>query len=874
MSTPKKRSISASLLTTPSWIKKYPVVIIPLIVVAFYLVFPKKLVDLVIKLLTIPIFQSVSESNLFLDSLLILASLYAILRYIAAAVIGKRLSFVERFCVFSYTFIYIGIKLFSNNAFVYTRFSLPTLSDLALLDATLIPAIGIAFYYVILSWIKLQKKPTDKTNEMYSDTPIILTEKNDLFKRLQLVDQLISIIKRAPTDDQSFSIGLSGKWGSGKTTLLKTLSDRLNSDDCIIQLEFNPWLNTSTESLTRNFFKALASKLSFYDANLKSQLLKYGKQLLATVDSPYLSVVKSLSSIVFETDVDLMAQHGQISDSLRRLGKKVVVFIDDIDRLTKEEIKEVLRTIRNTANFPNTVFITAYDKSYLLKTADIPAHYLEKIFQLEQAMPLFPITTNYRDYLFEELKKFASEEHQQIIDSIKDPASKGTFFVAEIVPPISTYVSSFRDVNRFMNLFIISYDRIKNDIYFPDFLATIILRLKYPGVYALLYYSKYSFLQPSEETQFFEPSSGMLHLKSIKGGISRFQDSVLYGYLAGRQSEYGLSTDDLNAVTALLYVIFGMQAAQAGLHSERRTMEKNYLSIAYLSNFDRYFDYLMEGRLDEISFRELLKQPLPEIKEKIDEWNKDNAIADDLQMKLSHYNTFDTFDTFQKIILAIVYYANLPIVKNPGFKNSFNFGNFINKFQAQLQSTSQDLLARFFATLFSPERINNEWSYIHDLCDNIVENRLKDVPLPNIDLALLVASSLDDTVTIITNYSPETVKFIRKTQKLLSHFNSNTEATLKLDATRSKFKEIIKCNLKNFLESVINVQHPIGIFDVDISAINAIFSDIPSFEDFLRSVDQDDPWLAEFQDFLTAFLTPKNANPLTPIEFSFTHLKP
>jgi len=47
----------------------------------------------------------------------------------------------------------------------------------------------------------------------------------------------------------------------------------------------------------------------------------------------------------------------EINDSLKKINKKIVIFIDDLDRLDKEEVVEVIRLIRNTANFHNTFFV-------------------------------------------------------------------------------------------------------------------------------------------------------------------------------------------------------------------------------------------------------------------------------------------------------------------------------------------------------------------------------------------------------------------------------------------------------------------------------------------------------------------------------------
>lgn len=81
-----------------------------------------------------------------------------------------------------------------------------------------------------------------------------------------------------------------------------------------------------------------------------------------------------------------------LSDKFLRLSRPVVVFIDDIDRLEREEVFEVLRLIRNTADLNNTIYLVAYDKEYVTtvleeKNIKDAASYLEKIFPVEVHLP-------------------------------------------------------------------------------------------------------------------------------------------------------------------------------------------------------------------------------------------------------------------------------------------------------------------------------------------------------------------------------------------------------------------------------------------------------------------------------------------------------
>lgn len=73
-------------------------------------------------------------------------------------------------------------------------------------------------------------------------------------------------------------------------------------------------------------------------------------------------MVKSLGIIHINDATD---SREKIQKAVAALNKKIVILIDDLDRLTGEEILEVLKLINKNASFQNTVFVTAYDKQYV-----------------------------------------------------------------------------------------------------------------------------------------------------------------------------------------------------------------------------------------------------------------------------------------------------------------------------------------------------------------------------------------------------------------------------------------------------------------------------------------------------------------------------
>lgn len=97
--------------------------------------------------------------------------------------------------------------------------------------------------------------------------------------------------------------------------------------------------------------------------------------------------------MIFPTKTESLYEKKQnLSEKLKALPYPIVVLIDDIDRLEREEIFEVLRLIRNTADLNNMFYLVAYDKEYVTcvleeKNIKNASAYLEKIFQVEIPLP-------------------------------------------------------------------------------------------------------------------------------------------------------------------------------------------------------------------------------------------------------------------------------------------------------------------------------------------------------------------------------------------------------------------------------------------------------------------------------------------------------
>ncbi|MEE0882656.1 MAG: P-loop NTPase fold protein [Bacteroidales bacterium] len=313
-----------------------------------------------------------------------------------------------------------------------------------------------------------QDKEPELKGFSVDDTEIKLED-----NQIKYAKTLVKKLKNTDLSKESFAVGITGEWGSGKSTFLNTMKKEIKKEDFAEIVEFNPWLCNSPEQVTQDFFATLINELSPKHSTLSRTINKYAK-LLNKIAKPSLSIF-GIDLDLTPGDDSLDELKENISKKLANLPKKVVILIDDTDRLEGNEIFEILRLIRNTADFKNVIYIATYDKEYVtdvLKENKIkdPDNYLEKIFQVEVPLPKIE---SYKlwDMLMREIGiTEASNSNKQLIlkiltnyRQIKRFARKYLLFVQYVNKQMDDYF----DINR-IDLFWLellhTYDKKTYDI--------------------------------------------------------------------------------------------------------------------------------------------------------------------------------------------------------------------------------------------------------------------------------------------------------------------------------------------------------------------------------------------------------------------------
>ena len=150
-------------------------------------------------------------------------------------------------------------------------------------------------------------------------------------------------------------------WGHGKTSIFDLIKRNLNSG--VIIVDYSPWYATNADNIIPSFFTSIVTATKNYSLRLSRELKKYAKLLFSVSDNVFNQSISNLFDVIVNKENDRL--FNKIEELIKEINKKIVIFIDDLDRLQKDEIVQVVRLIRNAANFSNTVFVVAYDRAYI-----------------------------------------------------------------------------------------------------------------------------------------------------------------------------------------------------------------------------------------------------------------------------------------------------------------------------------------------------------------------------------------------------------------------------------------------------------------------------------------------------------------------------
>jgi predicted KAP-like P-loop ATPase len=455
------------------------------------------------------------------------------------------------------------------------------------------------------------------------DTPIKFIAKDD-FGRRPFAKRLIKVIKSRKSSD-SIVFGIYGKWGEGKTTVLYYIEEGLKDNPDIICFKFNPWRYSDETSLILHFLNTLASKLEVPLSTKKEEIGKWLKNysILATPVSALAGTdineaVKNIGDQLSTVDVDVLKK--RMEDILSSSNKRIVILIDDIDRLDKSEIQAIFRLVKLMGDFKYTTYVLAFDekmvataleekygssgsklkikieqdqvpqssipvqkKISVIGLSDEPVagrNFIEKIVQIPLLLPKIDILS-LRRYCFD-----------QIIDLINNTKIDITLdqwqsFQREYVNGLEIRVKNGRIAKRYTNALLFALPALNGEVNASDLMIIEGIRVLYPELYEIIRENKDFFIDSSRQILRSDDEAKTYTLFIINEALKTYPH---YEQDAGRNI--------LKALFPRLIGVFGNTTHISDRLKNRK--EKRICSGEY---FDRYFIYgLLENDISDQEF--------------------------------------------------------------------------------------------------------------------------------------------------------------------------------------------------------------------------------------------------------------------------------
>lgn len=637
----------------------------------------------------VPLFERFQPS-IFADGILFIVALYGIYLFISSKFKFNR--HLDWWTIISISLLsfYFWIYRFEWFGFSHWRYSASWLSqEIYYVDIILAAPIALILYKLVPH--TNGSSPIEGEYSLLDDSHIESIRSDELGRK-RLAEFVAKHIVNTKSD-RSFAIGINAKWGDGKTSFQFMLGEVLKeSDPRIVLLNFNPWKSADESKIVQDFFELYSGEIRVYDARLGNRISRYGRKLLAGEGSLLLRLMGSF--LVGSTNQEEL--FNEINEGLEVVNRKIVVFIDDLDRMSSREILEIVKLIRNSANFRNTFFVVGYDEEYVYNALGSHNDYgntnfLEKIFQIQFDLSSVDESIIKRKLLESLVSRLPSlaNELRSIINAEASPMDVLSSVVLGKLSPdryINSILLNIRDVKRFVNYFALSVRLIVTEVVIRDYFYLSLLKFKFPLLIKELI---------RNEKNVFKAELNPFHHQKIDDK-----------YIRRICEKLKMDEHDQDIVSA----IFGFLYAAPKLVPERR-------SILHPENFPIYYENdLSSKRILYGEVVSLLERPWTEIEERVVGWINDGGQAA-LEGVLHDIDPLSNRDRFEKITRLWVILLNLEQFPDKT----------VSQWLAKISDSKQrliamygdeNLLAKYFRSLFDPE--NEYYFYTTFICKLIL----------------------------------------------------------------------------------------------------------------------------------------------------------
>ncbi len=225
--------------------------------------------------------------------------------------------------------------------------------------------VAVGIFYIKRSPIEAEGEGLSLFDQVLDEggglAPLQMEEEDEL-ERAPLVDELYRLVTRPRA--QSMNFGVEGAWGSGKTSLLRMLQNRLSINGFAVAV-LDLWSYRQPDRMVRAFFDQIGHVLDERAPDLipSRVLRRLATGLLELGGSRTASAMRTVFPDFANPSLD--SSKARLNEVLGGLESPIIVFIDDLDRVDRDELVSILRSVNLLSHLPNLNMILAYDWTQL-----------------------------------------------------------------------------------------------------------------------------------------------------------------------------------------------------------------------------------------------------------------------------------------------------------------------------------------------------------------------------------------------------------------------------------------------------------------------------------------------------------------------------
>jgi len=372
---------------------------------------------------------------------------------------------------------------------------LATLHDaVSKVDTSWSQAALVVFVITLMSPVlrSIMRPSTQDLTQLHflSDTEITDPGQDVLNIAQQATDFADTVLTSASRSGMVF--GLDGPWGIGKTSFLNIATKHwvAAAPNSVIVFKFEPMRYASEPDLAERFIKDLCSKIrqEVFAPEFLPAATRYSRMLKGKTDVSFLGIKFSLEPSN-ETIDDLLSD---IDNHLEQIDRRLIVIIDDLDRLEPKLINNVLFTVRRTFKLNRATYILCYDTELLVAGKDEGSRareFLEKFItaKLSLFVDLRAISAFLHTDWHADAARFPTISPVVMLKLRQITSEVGALLSGPQAHHYIPLLGDFRKVKRFVNAMLLmnleKADLGRSDFHHADLIHLVLLHLCHPGLF-------------------------------------------------------------------------------------------------------------------------------------------------------------------------------------------------------------------------------------------------------------------------------------------------------------------------------------------------------------------------------------------------------